>query len=96
MPRLLLTGVLTTLSWTDVTRTIRPWTKVQHLFWCKSKNVTKQRTFWLHFPGYPNFGNLLNDTGRPMVYSCSWPVYQEEAGQLVYWLYFSDWCKKHI
>jgi len=30
--------------------------------------------------GYPEFGRYLNETGRPMVYSCSWPVYQEEEG----------------
>lgn len=33
--------------------------------------------------GYPHFGNLLNKTDRPMVYSCSWPVYQEENGIMV-------------
>lgn len=33
--------------------------------------------------GYPEFGRLLNATGRPMVYSCSWPVYQEEKGKTV-------------
>jgi len=26
--------------------------------------------------GYPQFGSYLNKTGRPMVYSCSWPAYQ--------------------
>ncbi len=26
--------------------------------------------------GYPEFGYYLNRTGRPMIYSCSWPVYQ--------------------
>jgi len=26
--------------------------------------------------GYPEFGRYLNLTGRPMVYSCSWPAYQ--------------------
>jgi len=26
--------------------------------------------------GYPQFGRYLNLTGRPMVYSCSWPAYQ--------------------
>lgn len=31
--------------------------------------------------GYPEFGKYLNQTGRPMVYSCSWPVYQEYDGQ---------------
>ncbi|CAD7091944.1 unnamed protein product [Hermetia illucens] len=32
--------------------------------------------------GYPEFGRLLNATGRPMVYSCSWPVYQEYQGKM--------------
>ncbi|XP_037947115.1 alpha-N-acetylgalactosaminidase-like [Teleopsis dalmanni] len=32
--------------------------------------------------GYPEFGRLLNKTGRSMVYSCSWPVYQEYEGKL--------------
>lgn len=31
-------------------------------------------------PGYPEFGFFLNRTGRAMVYSCSWPVYQIYAG----------------
>jgi len=26
--------------------------------------------------GYPLFGKYLNSTGRPMMYSCSWPAYQ--------------------
>ncbi|XP_045483983.1 alpha-N-acetylgalactosaminidase [Pieris rapae] len=26
--------------------------------------------------GYPEFGRLMNESGRPMVYSCSWPAYQ--------------------
>lgn len=33
--------------------------------------------------GYPEFGSYLNKTGRPMVYSCSWPVYQEDSGMEV-------------
>lgn len=37
--------------------------------------------------GYPEFGRLLNKTGRPMVYSCSWPVYKEVAGVMVIHLY---------
>jgi len=32
--------------------------------------------------GYPEFGRLLNETGRPMVYSCSWPFYQELNGMM--------------
>lgn len=30
--------------------------------------------------GYPDFGRHLNKTGRQMIYSCSWPVYQIYAG----------------
>lgn len=30
--------------------------------------------------GYSEFGKYLNNTGKPMVYSCSWPVYQIYAG----------------
>lgn len=33
--------------------------------------------------GYPEFGKYLNRTGRPMVYSCSWPAYQEEKGMTI-------------
>ncbi|CAD0203049.1 unnamed protein product [Chrysodeixis includens] len=31
--------------------------------------------------GYPAFGELLNKTGRPILYSCSWPAYQEDAAR---------------
>ncbi|XP_075981531.1 alpha-N-acetylgalactosaminidase-like [Anticarsia gemmatalis] len=27
--------------------------------------------------GYPAFGKMLNETGRQILYSCSWPAYQE-------------------
>ena len=30
--------------------------------------------------GYPEFGYWLNQTGRPMIYACSWPVYQTYSG----------------
>ncbi|XP_075234701.1 alpha-N-acetylgalactosaminidase-like isoform X2 [Lycorma delicatula] len=29
--------------------------------------------------GYPEFGRHLNETGRKIVYSCSWPAYQEDV-----------------
>jgi len=32
--------------------------------------------------GYPEFGYLLNQTGRPIVYSCSWPFYQLYGGRM--------------
>ncbi|GBP17496.1 Alpha-N-acetylgalactosaminidase [Eumeta japonica] len=28
--------------------------------------------------GYPDVGKMLNATGRPILYSCSWPAYQED------------------
>lgn len=36
-----------------------------------------------YYTGYPEFGYHLNRTGRPMIYSCSWPVYQIYAGMQV-------------
>ena len=27
---------------------------------------------------YPRFGKFLNETGRPMLYSCSWPDYEND------------------
>jgi len=33
--------------------------------------------------GYPEFGSILNSTGRSMIYSCSWPAYQEYNGMQV-------------
>lgn len=30
--------------------------------------------------GYPEFGRYLNQTGRPIVYSCEWPLYQTLNG----------------
>ena len=33
--------------------------------------------------GYPEFGYHLNRTGRPMIYACSWPVYQTYSGMTV-------------
>lgn len=32
---------------------------------------------------YILFGEFMNKTGRPMLYSCSWPVYQEYNGIMV-------------
>lgn len=29
---------------------------------------------------YVYFGELMNQTGRPILYSCSWPAYQEYNG----------------
>ena len=35
-------------------------------------------------PGYPKFGEYLNKTGRPIVYSCSWPAYHDSITPQVY------------
>ena len=32
-----------------------------------------------YFLGYPEFGGYLNKTGRPIVYSCSWPAYDGQV-----------------
>ena len=37
--------------------------------------------------GYPEFGYYLNQTGRPMIYACSWPVYQTYSGMTVIFTY---------
>ncbi|XP_049835840.1 alpha-N-acetylgalactosaminidase-like [Schistocerca gregaria] len=42
--------------------------------------------------GYPEFGMYLNATGRPMVYSCSWPVYQEQDGLPVNFELLKQYC----
>ncbi|KAF5274043.1 hypothetical protein FQR65_LT04441 [Abscondita terminalis] len=42
--------------------------------------------------GYTNFGRYLNGTGRPIVYSCSWPYYIEKKGILPDYKYMGDIC----
>jgi len=37
-----------------------------------------------HAKGYPKFGEYLNQTGRPIVYSCSWPAYHDSIPPEVY------------
>ncbi|KAK9510847.1 hypothetical protein O3M35_005546 [Rhynocoris fuscipes] len=39
--------------------------------------------------GYPEFGRFLNKTGRPIVYSCSWPAYLEEKNIQVKYRYLT-------
>jgi len=42
--------------------------------------------------GYPEFGSYMNATGRPMVYSCSWPVYQTYSGMQPNWTAITATC----
>ncbi|CAG0921212.1 unnamed protein product [Notodromas monacha] len=42
--------------------------------------------------GYPEFGYFLNITGRPMLYSCSWPYYQLVSGMQVNYTLISEHC----
>jgi len=42
--------------------------------------------------GYPEFGGYMNATGRPMVYSCSWPVYQTYSGMQPNWTSITATC----
>lgn len=45
---------------------------------CYSKPATMDK-------GYPEFGHYLNQTKRPMVYSCSWPDYQRLSSMTIDW-----------
>ncbi|KAK5649042.1 hypothetical protein RI129_003934 [Pyrocoelia pectoralis] len=42
--------------------------------------------------GYTEFGMYLNRTGRPIVYSCSWPAYLESSGTYANYAYLSEIC----
>ncbi|CAL4063341.1 unnamed protein product, partial [Meganyctiphanes norvegica] len=42
--------------------------------------------------GYPEFGGYLNKTGRPMIYSCSWPDYQIATGLKPNWSLIIENC----
>jgi hypothetical protein len=33
---------------------------------------------YVKFQGYPLFTKTLNESGRPIAYSCSWPAYLEQ------------------
>ena len=42
-------------------------------------------------PAYPLMEYYLNATGRPILFSCSWPAYEEDSKTPVsYWLYLSN------
>ena len=42
--------------------------------------------------GYPEMGRALNHTGRPIVYSCSWPAYLIDQPELVDYAVISKHC----
>ncbi|XP_066976535.1 alpha-N-acetylgalactosaminidase-like [Macrobrachium rosenbergii] len=42
--------------------------------------------------GYPEFGSYLNKTGRPIVYSCSWPDYLRASGIKINWTAIIEHC----
>ncbi|XP_050525606.1 alpha-N-acetylgalactosaminidase-like isoform X4 [Daktulosphaira vitifoliae] len=42
--------------------------------------------------GFPQFGKFLNKTGRPIVYSCCWPFYQDWKGINVNYKLVSENC----
>lgn len=42
--------------------------------------------------GYPAFGRYLNATGRPIVYSCSWPDYQLAEGKMPNYKLIAEHC----
>jgi len=42
--------------------------------------------------GYPDFGKYMNATGRPIVYSCSWPDYQRAYHVPINWTSVEGTC----
>jgi len=42
--------------------------------------------------GYTNFSMSLNATGRPIMYSCSWPAYISDAQKAKYYPYMAEIC----
>ena len=42
--------------------------------------------------GYPILGKFLNETGRPIVYSCSWPAYQVANGMAPNYKSIAQYC----
>ncbi|CAI5450196.1 unnamed protein product [Caenorhabditis angaria] len=42
--------------------------------------------------GYPEMGRELNKTGRPIIYSCSWPAYLVDQPQKVDYNLIGKWC----
>jgi len=42
--------------------------------------------------GYPAFGQYLNKTGRPILYSCSWPDYMRLDGLAINWTLIAETC----
>lgn len=47
------------------------------------KNKSNSYTYVIILIDFPQFGKYLNETGRPMIYSCCWPFYQEGKGMQV-------------
>ncbi len=41
---------------------------------------------------YPQMAGLLNATGRPIVYSCSWPAYLDDAGKAQWYPTIQKYC----
>lgn len=49
---------------------------------CYTKNMVLEKV-------YPEFGQALKKTGRPMVYSCSWPAYKIDNPDVSYFVHIS-------
>ena len=35
------------------------------------------------YDAYSAFGNFLNGTGRPIIFACEWPLYEQSVGKKV-------------
>lgn len=65
--------------------------KIFYKFWSEDVHISVIEMliilFIYPFTGYPEFGYWLNRTGKRMVYSCSWPVYQIYSGMTVSFIF---------
>jgi len=46
----------------------------------------------LYEAGYTNYSNALNSTGRPIMFSCSWPAYINDSQKELYYPYLAKIC----
>jgi len=51
---------------------------------CKHKPIRVFESCGTVCVGYPAMGHYLNRTGRPILYSCEWPLYMRALGATVF------------
>lgn len=60
-----------------------PYFPMHHVLVCQTSGVLGSHIVHFIFKGYPIMEFYLNKTGRPFLYSCSWPAYIVGSGKIV-------------